>query len=394
MSVFYSSGDLSDIAGKLRAAGCVFAEEEARILGSSAGTRAELAEMVAQRIAGLPIEQVVGWGEFCGLRIAVDANVFVPRRRSEFLVRQAVKLARRPRPGAARRTEGTSQSRADAAGRPADRANRPADGAGQSADRAGQSADRANRPADPGNQPEARAGQSADRANRPADRASQAPARPAMAADGDEDASPLIVVDLCCGSGAVGVALAALLGGAELYAVDIDPATVRCARRNMVPGGNVYEGDLYQPLPAELLGRVDVLVANAPYVPTAEIGLMPAEARLHEPRVALDGGADGVEVHRRIAAAAPRWLAPGGYLLIETSDRQAPLTAAAVADAGLAPQVASSEEWSATVVIGSWPEGAAHDARVAAQDDARVAAQDDARVAAQDDARGCARAEH
>jgi release factor glutamine methyltransferase len=213
----------------------------------------------------LPLELVVGWADFCGLRITVDPGVFVPRRRSEFLVREAAAAGRR-----------------------------------------------------------------------------------LSARDGR-----CVVVDLCCGSGAVGLALAAALGGAELHAVDLDPAAVACARRNIGGDGRVYAGDLYEPMPEILRGRVDLIVANAPYVPTAEIPLMPAEARLHEPRVALDGGCDGVEVHRRVAAEARHWLSPSGLLLIETSERQAPLTAAAVAAAGLTATVVSDDDWAATVVIGS-----------------------------------------
>jgi methylase of polypeptide subunit release factors len=75
-----------------------------------------------------------------------------------------------------------------------------------------------------------------------------------------------------CGSGTVGAALAAAVEDVELHAVDIDPAAVACARRNLIArGGRVYEGDLYAPLSAWLHGRVDVLVANAPYVPTREV---------------------------------------------------------------------------------------------------------------------------
>ncbi len=259
----------SAVASRLRAAGCVFAEDEARLLISAAQTPADLAAMVDRRAAGLPLEHVIGWAEFCGLRIAVDPGVFVPRRRTEFLVRQAVALAR------------------EAAG--------PAGLAG-----------------------------------------------------------PLVVVDLCCGSGAVGVALAAALGPAELHAADVDPAAVACARRNVAAvGGEVYEGDLYQPLPATLRGRVGLLAANVPYIPTDAIGLLPAEARLHEPRVALDGGADGLEVLRRVAAGAPQWLAPGGHLLAETSEAQSPHAAEILARCGLIPRVASSDELSATVVIGT-----------------------------------------
>jgi release factor glutamine methyltransferase len=138
-----------------------------------------------------------------------------------------------------------------------------------------------------------------------------------------------------------------------LHAVDIDPAAVRCARRNLAAaGGQVYEGDLYDPLPDDLRGRVDVLVANAPYVPTESIGFLPPEARLHEPMVSLDGGADGLDILRRVIAGAPGWLAPAGHLLVETSDSQAAETVAAVAGAGLQARIARSEELGATIVIG------------------------------------------
>jgi release factor glutamine methyltransferase len=100
---------------------------------------------------------------------------------------------------------------------------------------------------------------------------------------------------------------------------------------------------------------VDVLVANAPYVPTEALGLLPPEARVHEPRVALDGGTDGLDVLRRVIAAAAAWLAPGAHLLVETSSQQAPQVVAAVADGGLIPQVASSAGQEATVIIGRRP---------------------------------------
>ena len=148
--------------------------------------------------------------------------------------------------------------------------------------------------------------------------------------------------------------MGAALGSVELHAVDLDPVAVRCARRNL-PSAAVYEGDLFEPLPASLRGRVDVLVANVPYVPSGEIALMPPEARDHEPRLSLDGGADGLEVARRVAASAPDWLAPGGHVLIETSEQQAAQAAEAFAGFGLAPRVAVSEELEVAVVIGSKP---------------------------------------
>ena len=245
-----------DVVVRLRAAGCVFAEEEAELLLAAGG---DLDALVARRVAGEPLEQVLGWAEFCGLRFAVEPGVFVPRQRTRLLVREAVALAR---PGA-------------------------------------------------------------------------------------------VVLDLCCGTGAVGAAVAAAVGAVELHAADLDPAAVRCARRNVA--GAVYEGDLYDALPRGLRGRVDVLVCNAPYVPTGEIALMPSEARDHEARAALDGGADGLAVQRRVAAGAPDWLTTGGALLIETSTRQAPETAVAMSRAGLVARVVEDEELAGTVVVGQLP---------------------------------------
>ena len=80
------------LTARLRAAGCVFAEDEARLLIDAAPTPAALDEMARRRVAGLPLEHILGWAEFCGLRIVVDTGVFVPRRRTEFLVRQAAAL--------------------------------------------------------------------------------------------------------------------------------------------------------------------------------------------------------------------------------------------------------------------------------------------------------------
>ncbi|MEU6666864.1 putative protein N(5)-glutamine methyltransferase [Streptomyces sp. NPDC046727] len=252
----------SAVVATLRAAGCVFAEDEAELILGTARTPEEAALMVDRRAAGLPLEQVLGWAEFHGLRVALEPGVFVPRRRTEFLVDQALALA--------------------------------------------------------------------------------------------PDAT--VVVDLCCGSGALGAALAAALAGAEVHAADIDPAAVRCARRNLAAfGGRAHQGDLYGALPAGLRGRVGVLTANVPYVPTAEVALLPAEARDHEPLVALDGGADGLDVLRRVAAGAPEWLAPGGCLLTETSERQAPDAVAAFTDAGLTTRLAVSDELYAHVVIGVLP---------------------------------------
>ncbi|HVX45607.1 MAG TPA: putative protein N(5)-glutamine methyltransferase, partial [Mycobacteriales bacterium] len=160
---------------------------------------------------------------------------------------------------------------------------------------------------------------------------------------------PAVVLDLCCGSGALGAALATRAGPLQLYATDIEPAAVRCARRNVE--GQVFEGDLFAPLPASLRGRVDVLLANVPYVPAAAIATMPPEARDYEPRVALDGGADGLDVLRRVAAEAIDWLAPGGCVLVETGEEQVPPAVDAFGRGGLVPAVARNEDDESIVVI-------------------------------------------
>jgi release factor glutamine methyltransferase len=114
----------------------------------------------------------------------------------------------------------------------------------------------------------------------------------------------------------------------------------------------VHLGDLYAALPASLRGRVDLLVASTPYVPTDAVRLMPPEAREHEPLVALDGGSDGLDVVRRLVADAPAWLAPGGVVLVETSAAQGKAGRTAMAGAGLEAAVRTDDEGESTVVIG------------------------------------------
>ncbi len=294
--------DIADpaIVTRLRAVGCVFAEDEARLLSSAARTPEELGVMVDRRVAGLPLEQVLGWAEFCGLRIAVDPGVFVPRRRTEFLVRQALLLIR----GGAADPEGTT-------------------------------------PRDP-----------PDLGGKPFPPSPLGPPNP----PGPPHGGTAIVVDLCCGAGAIGAALAASADRLEVHAVDIDPAAVACARRNLEgSGGQVYQGDLFDPLPPALRGRVAIVVANVPYVPTVEMRLLPAEAREHEPRVALDGGPDGLDILRRVAAGAPGWLVPHGHLLIETSAHQAIPAIAAFTASGLSAHMEFSDDVNSAVVIGANP---------------------------------------
>ena len=241
---------------RLRAAGCVFAEDEALLLLDTGLSGAALEAMVVRRIAGEPLETVLGWVAFAGRRLVVRRGVFVPRRRTELLALLA-------------------------------------------AERSG---------------PES------------------------------------VLLELCCGVGPV----AASTGAGEIHLADLDPRALACAAEN-VRHGTVHLSDLYAALPVDLRGRVDVLAANAPYVPTRQIALMPPEAREHERPMALDGGPDGVDLHRRIAAAAPDWLAPGGVLMIETSPSQVPLTAASMHEAGLLTEVVTDDDIGGCVVLGVRP---------------------------------------
>jgi release factor glutamine methyltransferase len=126
-------------------------------------------------------------------------------------------------------------------------------------------------------------------------------------------------VDLCTGSGALAAALARARPGARVIGTDLDAAACRCARAN---GIEAVEGHLAEPLPAEIWGRCDVVTAVPPYVPTADLVYLPRDVRDWEPRLALDGGADGLDVVRQLVPAAAGLLHPGGVLLIEIGGGQ------------------------------------------------------------------------
>jgi release factor glutamine methyltransferase len=137
-----------------------------------------------------------------------------------------------------------------------------------------------------------------------------------------------VVVDLCTGSGAVAVSVAYEVPSARVYATDLNPLAVETASRNAEAAGvgervDVREGDLFAPLPDELRGLVAAVVANPPYVPSADMPTLPAEVLGFEPHLALDGGADGLDTARRIVTEAPRWLAPGGLLAMELDEARA-----------------------------------------------------------------------
>ncbi|MFD2793290.1 putative protein N(5)-glutamine methyltransferase [Promicromonospora vindobonensis] len=277
---------MDQLVARLRSAGCVFAEDEARILTEAAdGDAARLERLVSARVDGLPLEHLVGWAELDGRRWLVAPRVFVPRQRSELLVREAAERA---------------------------------------------------------------------------------------AGDGTA-AGTILLVDLCCGCGALGGAVASRLlatgRDVEIHAADVDPVAVTCAHDNLKTladdaaapqagalTAHTYAGDLADPLPAEVWGRVDVLVANAPYVPTDAISLMPPEAREHEPHAALDGGDDGLAILRRVIDLAPKLLRPGGHLLVETGDGQVSAAVGHMTAAGLRATVLSDDELGATALAATLPE--------------------------------------
>jgi release factor glutamine methyltransferase len=129
-----------------------------------------------------------------------------------------------------------------------------------------------------------------------------------------------VAVDLCTGSGAVAAVLGSAEPAATVLATDLDPTAVACARRN---GVDAMLGDLAAPLPEELRGQVDVLTAVPPYVPSGELHLLPRDVVAFEPRAALDGGPAGTALLERVVSSAPRWLRPGGHLLLELGGDQA-----------------------------------------------------------------------
>ena len=219
--------DRAAVVDALARAGCVAAEEEAAKLMAAADGPGTLARMVDRRRTGEPLAWITGRTVFCGLDIAVDPGVYVPRWQSEPLARRAAQLL-------------------------------PPTGVG---------------------------------------------------------------VDLATGSGAVAAVMAAARPEARVLATELDPVAVRCARRN---GVDVRHGHLDHPLPPDLAGRVDVLCGVLPYVPTGALGLLPRDVLAFEPRVALDGGADGLLAVAAVVASSERWVRPGGWLLLEVGGDQVP----------------------------------------------------------------------
>ncbi len=135
-----------------------------------------------------------------------------------------------------------------------------------------------------------------------------------------------VLLDFGTGSGALAIALAVHCPGAVIHAVDISDAALAVARANAERHGvagriTFHQGDGFAALPEGL--QFALVVANPPYIPTAEIATLAPEVRDHDPRVALDGGSDGLRFYRYLAKEAPAWVRPGGGILLELGDGQA-----------------------------------------------------------------------
>jgi release factor glutamine methyltransferase len=212
-----------DLIARLRAAGCVAAEEEAALLRTTAPDGAALEALVRRREMGEPIAWLVGWTDFRGARVVVHPGVYVPRPQTEELAHRA-------------------SSRLPAGGR---------------------------------------------------------------------------LVDLCAGSGAIAAWVRWQRPDADVVAVDCDARAAACSAANNVL--TVQASAALAPLRS---GCADVVTAVAPYVPTDAIAYLTADVRRHEPRLALDGGHDGLTVVRAVVDAARRLLRTGGWLLLEVGGEQ------------------------------------------------------------------------
>ena len=236
------------VVARLRAAGCVFAEEEARILVEAAADDGALESLVARRERGEPLETIVGWVGFAGMRLAVAPGVFVPRQRSARIASAVVSIV---------------------------------------------------------------SGLAAGRQEAP------------------------VVVEACCGVAPIAALVAARVPSTRIAAFDVDPVAVVTARTNLPAAATVLVGDGLDVLPTELRGRIDVIAAVPPYVPDGERRLMPHDTFDHESAAAVLGGADGLDAARELLGAAPRWLAPGGRILLELHRSQVPAAAAFARTQGL-----------------------------------------------------------
>lgn len=283
-----------------------------------------LHEWVARRAAGEPLQYITGEVAFRYVTLKVARGVLIPRPETEVLVSEGIAALRavQKRQDAAAWdafvAEAAERARAVEAAHAegVDAGHRDADDAGcWDAEDAGRS--------DVGNA----GGSDADRAGRwdAVDAADAAAAVDGMLLNVERFEPPAfepLVVDVCTGSGCIACSVASELPGAKVIATDIAPEAVQLARENARALGvdervKVLACDLGAGVPDRFEGRIDLVISNPPYVPSGIMGEIPSEVRDFEPALALDGGADGLDVFRRLVPFAVRFLRPGGTLAVE-----------------------------------------------------------------------------
>ena len=165
-----------------------------------------------------------------------------------------------------------------------------------------------------------------------------------------------VVVDICTGAGPIALAIADEITDAQVHAMDIQEEGLAQGRKNAraleIPNVTFKQGDMYDGLPRDLHGGIDVITGHVPYVPIDELDDLPAEVREHEPLFTLsDESDDGLFLMRRAILEAPEWLKPGGWLLLEVSDDLIPKLQALCTEAGLENKGAASDDDGLSVVV-------------------------------------------
>jgi len=141
-----------------------------------------------------------------------------------------------------------------------------------------------------------------------------------------------LVADICTGSGCIALSIAGERPAATVIATDLSELALEIAAENverlaLSERVSVAHGDLFAALEPELRGKLDVIVSNPPYVPSADVPDLPAEVAGFEPHLALDGGADGLDVYRRLLVESLEWLRPGGLFGVELDERMVQIAA-------------------------------------------------------------------
>ncbi|WP_251212331.1 N5-glutamine methyltransferase family protein [Adlercreutzia murintestinalis] len=287
--------------------------------------RAVLRDHVARRGAGEPLQYITGEAPFRFLSLCVRPGVLIPRPETEVLVSEVLTcLPKAPERRAAWNAEAAEQEAAAVAQVRA----RLSELRGMSAPEADDAPSSFDRSAGP---------EGSDEASVTADADAE------VVCDAGQAATEqmVLVADLCTGSGCIACSLASEREDVRVIATDLSADAVALARENvealeLAERVRVLQGDLGAPIPERYLGRFDAVVANPPYIPTAVMAELPAEVGDFEPDLALHGGADGLDVYRRILGWAQRALAQDGLFAVELYEGHLDEAAALAVQAGFA----------------------------------------------------------